>query len=272
MRLRPSSRACSAVRQPSCTVAPDRASSVATAVPQLPAPTTTAWRIGCRPPSHSHCSEMHDHTRLEISCAAAWRGSRSSGRGKRQRAAAADGHAARADAPAAADVLGARGSRPGRSGRRSRAPAGRRRASARRAGRGARACPRGRCRPRRRARGSRARSPSPPRRTRRAGSGRRRAPAGSRPSSACRTARSSRRSAAGARGSTRSGTGRRSCGGSRRAAPGPSLGMCSRPDPPQPEVDVEEGLQDRAHDPVDGHDGPAFAGDLVGALEIHRRQ
>ena len=83
MRLRPSSRACSAVRQPSWTVAPERASSVATAVPQLPAPTTTAWRIGCRPPSHSHCREMHDHTRLEISCAAACRGSRSSGRGKR---------------------------------------------------------------------------------------------------------------------------------------------------------------------------------------------
>ena len=78
----PMSRACSGVRQTSCTVAPDRASSVATAVPQLPAPTTTGWRIGCWPPSHSHWSEMHDHTRLEISCASDWRGSRSSGRGK----------------------------------------------------------------------------------------------------------------------------------------------------------------------------------------------
>ena len=82
MRVMPMSRACSGVRQTSCTVAPERASSVATAVPQLPAPTTTGWRIGCRPPSHSHCSEMHDHTRLEISCASDWRGSRSSGRGK----------------------------------------------------------------------------------------------------------------------------------------------------------------------------------------------
>ena len=46
------------------------------AVRALPAPTTTGWRIGCRPPSHSHWSEMHDHTRLEISCATDWRGSR----------------------------------------------------------------------------------------------------------------------------------------------------------------------------------------------------
>ena len=38
---------------------------------------------------------------------------------------------------------------------------------------------------------------------------------------------------------------------------------------PQPEVDVEEGLQDRPHDPVHGHDGPAVAGDLMGALELH---
>ena len=61
--------ACSGVRQPSCTEAPARASSVATAVPQLPAPTTTAWRIGGRPPSHSHWSETHDQTRFEISWA-----------------------------------------------------------------------------------------------------------------------------------------------------------------------------------------------------------
>ena len=49
---------------------------------------------------------------------------------------------------------------------------------------------------------------------------------------------------------------------------GPVLGHVLEPDPPQPEVDVEERLQDRAHDPVDGHHGPALAGDLVGALEI----
>ena len=42
------------------------------------------------------------------------------------------------------------------------------------------------------------------------------------------------------------------------------------PMPPQPEVDVEEGLQDRADDPVDDWDGAALAGDLVCALEIHR--
>ena len=49
---------------------------------------------------------------------------------------------------------------------------------------------------------------------------------------------------------------------------GPVLGHVLEPDPPQPEVDMEEGLQDRADHPVDGHHGPALAGDLVGALEI----
>ena len=46
------------------------------------------------------------------------------------------------------------------------------------------------------------------------------------------------------------------------------LGHVLEPDAPQPEVDVEEGLQDHADDPVDGHHGPALTGDLVGALEI----
>ena len=207
---------------------PTRASSVATAVPQLPAPTTTAWRIGCRPPSHSHCSEMHDQTRFEISCAAAWRGSRSSGRGKRQRAAAADGHAARADAPAAADVLGADDRDRDDRARRSRAPGGRRRAWARRAGPGRTRVPSGKM-------------PTAPPRSRitravsiailvglaaadREGAERQQDPrlpalveqldlgdeVQRAPQAACR-----------------SGTGRRSCGGSRRAAPGRPWG-CAR--------------------------------------------
>ena len=46
------------------------------------------------------------------------------------------------------------------------------------------------------------------------------------------------------------------------------LGHVLEADAPQPEVDVEERLQDRADDPVDGHHGPALAGDLVGALEV----
>ena len=48
------------------------------------------------------------------------------------------------------------------------------------------------------------------------------------------------------------------------------LGHVLEADPPQPEVDVEEGLQDHAHDPVDGHHGPALTGDLVGALRDPR--
>ena len=47
------------------------------------------------------------------------------------------------------------------------------------------------------------------------------------------------------------------------------LGDVLEADAAHPEVDVEERLQDHADDPVDGHHGPAFAGDLVGALEIH---
>ena len=94
----------------------ERASSVATAVPQLPAPTTTAWRIGCRPPSHSHCSEMHDQTRLEISCAsrlarlAVERTREASARGRSGRSRGAGGCASRGGCPRC------RGSRPGRSG------------------------------------------------------------------------------------------------------------------------------------------------------------
>ena len=56
--------ACSAVRQPSWTSTPPRASSTATAVPQLPAPITAALRIGGRPPSHSHCSSMFGQIRV----------------------------------------------------------------------------------------------------------------------------------------------------------------------------------------------------------------
>ena len=41
-------------RVPSLTSRPPRASSTATAVPQLPAPITAAFRSGGRPPSHSH--------------------------------------------------------------------------------------------------------------------------------------------------------------------------------------------------------------------------
>ena len=73
--------------------------------------------------------------------------------GEAQRAAAADGHAARADAPAPADVLGADDrDRDDRRAGLERQPPDAALGLAERA-RGARACPRGRCRPRRPARG-----------------------------------------------------------------------------------------------------------------------
>ena len=55
--------ACSAVRHPSSTSSPARASATARAVPQDPAPTTAARRSGGSPPSHSHCSITHGQMR-----------------------------------------------------------------------------------------------------------------------------------------------------------------------------------------------------------------
>ena len=55
--------ACSAVRQPRSTSRPARASMTATAVPHEPAPMTAARRSGGRPPSHSHWSITHGQMR-----------------------------------------------------------------------------------------------------------------------------------------------------------------------------------------------------------------
>ena len=44
------------------------------------------------------------------------------------------------------------------------------------------------------------------------------------------------------------------------------------PDPPEPEVEVEERLQDGAHDPVDDRVDAAFAGELVRVFHVHGRR
>ena len=62
-RLQAISAAFSCERVPSCTSSPPRASSTATAVPQLPAPITAALRSGGRPPSHSHWSSTFGQIR-----------------------------------------------------------------------------------------------------------------------------------------------------------------------------------------------------------------
>ena len=59
---------------PSSTSRPPRASSTATAVPQLPAPITAALRSGGRPPSHSHCSTITGQTRAPTEFASAGEG------------------------------------------------------------------------------------------------------------------------------------------------------------------------------------------------------
>ena len=69
------SSARSSVRVPSCTSSPPRASSTATAVPQLPAPITAALRSGGSPPSHSHCSSITGQTRAPTELASAGEGS-----------------------------------------------------------------------------------------------------------------------------------------------------------------------------------------------------
>ena len=67
-------RAFSSLRVPSSTSSPPRASSTATAVPQLPAPITAALRSGGRPPSHSHCSSMFGQIRSVTVAASAGEG------------------------------------------------------------------------------------------------------------------------------------------------------------------------------------------------------
>ncbi len=62
------------MRVPSSTSSPPRASSTATAVPQLPAPITAALRSGGRPPSHSHCSSMFGQIRSVTVAASAGEG------------------------------------------------------------------------------------------------------------------------------------------------------------------------------------------------------
>ncbi len=125
---------------------------------------------------------------------------------------------ARADLPAAADVLGAEhGDRQDRGAGLEREPAD---AAVRapRASRGGSGCPRGRCRGRRRARGSRPRSSATRRRPGRGAPGRRRAGSGSSPARASRRARPWRRSASAAAraAARRSRTGRGRSGGWRR--------------------------------------------------------
>ena len=73
-RLRAISCALSSVRVPSATSSPPRASSTATAVPQLPAPITAALRSGGSPPSHSHCSSMFGQIRSVTLAASAGEG------------------------------------------------------------------------------------------------------------------------------------------------------------------------------------------------------
>ena len=114
-------------RVPSWTSSPPRASSTATAVPQLPAPITAALRSGGRPPSHSHWSSMFGQIRSVTVAASA--GDGCSVRGKVIGAPDAELDLARADPPAAAHVLGAVHGDRERPRRRSRAPGGRRRAS-----------------------------------------------------------------------------------------------------------------------------------------------
>ena len=67
-----SSSACSAVRQPSSTSRPARASTTARAVPHDPAPTMAARRSGGRPPSHSHWSITQGQIR-SVTAPARWR-------------------------------------------------------------------------------------------------------------------------------------------------------------------------------------------------------
>ncbi len=144
------SAACSAVRAPSCTSSPPRASSTATAVPQLPAPITAARRIGGRPPISSHCRRTLGQIRA-VTDSASRRGRLLDPR-EGHRLAEPHPDLTRADAPAAAHVLGAEHS--GRQDRRAGLqrqppdPAPRRRPGCR----GGSACPRETCRPCRRAR------------------------------------------------------------------------------------------------------------------------
>ena len=77
---RPAPPTRSAVRAPSWTSRPPRASRTATAVPQLPAPITAARRIGGRPPRSSHCSCTLGQIRAVTVSASAGEGS--SARGK----------------------------------------------------------------------------------------------------------------------------------------------------------------------------------------------
>ena len=97
--------ACSAVRQPRSTSRPARASMTATAVPHEPAPMTAARRSGGRPPSHSHWSITHGQMRSVTAAASVRDGACTCG--KVSGAADADADLVRADAPALADRLGA---------------------------------------------------------------------------------------------------------------------------------------------------------------------
>ena len=98
----PSAR--SGVRVPSWTSIPPRASSTATAVPQLPAPITAALRSGGRPPSHSHCSSITGQMRAPTELASAGDGSLGAREG--ESASEADLDLLRADLPAPPDLLG----------------------------------------------------------------------------------------------------------------------------------------------------------------------
>ncbi len=99
------SAACSAVRVPSWTSRPPRASRTATAVPQLPAPITAARRIGGSPPRSSHCSSTLGQIRAVTVSASAARGILGAREG--HRLAEPDLDLAGTDAPAAAHVFGA---------------------------------------------------------------------------------------------------------------------------------------------------------------------
>ena len=226
--------------------APPRASSAATAVPQLPAPITAAWRSGGRPPSHSHCSSMFGQIRFAISLRERRRGLAVERRGKVSGAPAADRDLARADPPAAADVLGAETATgttgaPVSSARRPTPRFG----CAERAGR--MRVPSGKMQtapPRSRITRavSIASSSDSPRRIGKAPSASRIQPCQRFSNSSTLATKCSGRR----RQQRRSRTGRGSCGGWTATSTGPVLAGCARGrSRAQPEVDEEERLQDR---------------------------
>ena len=79
-RVRMSSAACAAVRQPSSTAMPARARITASPVPRAPAPMIATRRSGGIPPSHSHCSSMHGQIRSVTAAASRCDGFSTSGK------------------------------------------------------------------------------------------------------------------------------------------------------------------------------------------------